>query len=65
MTLCAITPPVTLGGKVGVFDIITVDLRFRRSRIANIRHLINLSPLFPVLAGLVPFRDNEFARFDR
>ena len=65
MTLCAITPPVTPGGKARIFDIIRVDLRFRKNRIANIRHLINLVPLFPVLAGLVPFSSNEFDVFDR
>ena len=60
MTLCAITEPDVPGGKARVLDIITVDLRFRKDRIANICHLINLSPLFPILAGLVPFSANEF-----
>ena len=65
MTLCAITAPNTPGGRARIFDIITVDLRLRKDRIANILYLINLSPLFTVLTGLVPFSVNEFAVFDR
>ena len=64
MTLCAITAPNIPGGTPGIFDIITVDLKLRKDRIANIRHLINLSPLFPVMASLVLFYVNEFAVFD-
>ena len=65
MTLCAITEPGVPGGKARIFDIITVNLRFRKDRIANICHLINLFPLFPILAGLVPFSVNELDIFDK
>ena len=64
MILCAITPPVTLGGKAGVFDIITVDFRFRINRIANIRHLIIFSLYFLYWLALGRFV-TEFASFDR
>jgi hypothetical protein len=65
MTLCAILVPDTPRSKARIFDIVTVDLRFRKSRIANIRYLINLSSLFPVLASLVPFSVNEFEVIDK
>lgn len=53
MTLTAITAPAP-GKKPGRHDIITIDLHSRANRIANVRHLINLSPLLPLLANLVP-----------
>ncbi|KAF8695002.1 hypothetical protein AX14_001918 [Amanita brunnescens Koide BX004] len=65
MTLCAILVPDTPRSKARIFDIVTVDLRFRKSRIANIRYLINLSSLFPVLASLVPFSVSEFEVIDK
>ena len=64
MTLCAILEPDRPRSKARIFDIVMVDLRFRKNRIANIRHLINLSSLFPILAGLVSSL-NEFQRIDK
>ena len=54
MTLAAVTAPDNSESNTDIVDIITVDLSLRTNRIANIRHLINLSPLFSTLAGLVP-----------
>ncbi|KAI6005018.1 hypothetical protein F5J12DRAFT_834060 [Pisolithus orientalis] len=59
MTLTAITAPAE-GKKPGRCDIITVDLKSKEDRIANVRHLINLSPLLPLLANLVPSGVNDF-----
>ena len=50
-TLVAICAPTTPGGEAELSDIITVDLKSRKDRIANIRHLINLSTLLPMLAS--------------
>lgn len=59
MTLTAITAPDTSESDANIVDIITVDLSLGKNRTANIRHLINLSPLFLTLAGLVP-STNDF-----
>ena len=65
MTLTAITAPMTPGGKARLFDLVTVNLDLKKDRIANIRHLINLSTLLPMLSGLVPVPLNDFRVFDR
>ncbi|KAI6045162.1 hypothetical protein EDC04DRAFT_2889346 [Pisolithus marmoratus] len=46
--------------KPGCHDIISVNLKLRKDRIANVRHLINLSPLLPLLANLAPSRLDDF-----
>ncbi|KAI6147664.1 hypothetical protein BKA82DRAFT_825312 [Pisolithus tinctorius] len=53
MTLTAITAPKSNEEKPGLEDIVTIDLRRRKDRIANICHLINLSALLHPLASLM------------
>ncbi|KDR72787.1 hypothetical protein GALMADRAFT_252049 [Galerina marginata CBS 339.88] len=65
MTLAAITPPDSQGGKPKVHDLISLDLRWKKDRIANIRHLINLSTILPQLTELVRFPVDDFERFER
>ncbi|KAI6045161.1 hypothetical protein EDC04DRAFT_2929361 [Pisolithus marmoratus] len=65
MTLAAITAPQAPGQKPGCHDIINVDLKLREDRIANVRHLINLSPLLPLLANLVPPHVYDFLEVKR
>ncbi|KAG5653156.1 hypothetical protein H0H81_001998 [Sphagnurus paluster] len=50
MTLVAITASDTLAPNVD--DLVTVDLRQRKDRIANIRHMINIASVLPELARL-------------
>jgi hypothetical protein len=65
MTLVAITAPDSPGGTPKVHDLISLDLRWRKDRIANIRHLINLSAILARLPELVQFPSNDFQLFER
>ncbi|KIN92693.1 hypothetical protein M404DRAFT_1009422 [Pisolithus tinctorius Marx 270] len=61
MTLAAITAPAA-GDESGLHDIINVDLKLREDRITNVRLLVSLSPLLPLLAKLVPSASMLFKR---
>jgi len=64
MTLAAITAPTAaIRHTPAVHDLISIDLRFRKNRIANIRHLINLSTILPRLADLVRCPVDDFRTF--
>lgn len=52
MTLVAITAPAA-GDESGLHDIINVDQKSREDRITNVRLLVSLSPLLPLLVKLV------------
>jgi hypothetical protein len=65
MTLTAIAAPQTPGAKPELCDIVSVDLKLRAHRIANIRHLINISPILPLLARLVSSPISEFVTLTR
>ncbi|KAI6099264.1 hypothetical protein EDD16DRAFT_527886 [Pisolithus croceorrhizus] len=54
VTLAAIAAPPARGGKSRVQDIVSVDLKLRKDRIANVRHIINLAPILSLLASLCP-----------
>lgn len=54
MTLVAITAPPVRGGKPRVHDIVSIDLKLRKDRIANVRHIIILVPILTLLASLSP-----------
>ncbi|KAI6098234.1 hypothetical protein F5141DRAFT_445194 [Pisolithus sp. B1] len=54
MTLVAITAPPARGGKPRVHDIVSIDLKLRKDRIANVRHIIILAPILTLLASLSP-----------
>jgi hypothetical protein len=43
--------------------LISLDLRWRRDRIANIRHIINLSAILPRLTELVRYPADDFKQF--
>lgn len=63
ITLTAIIKPRTRTEQFRprLYDIATLDLKFRRNRIANIRYLINLSPVLHVLASMEPSPLNDYA----
>jgi hypothetical protein len=63
MTLVAITAPDSRRSKPRVHDLINLDLRLRRDRIANIRHLINLSNILPWLTEIVRRPADDFKIF--
>ncbi|CAA7260723.1 unnamed protein product [Cyclocybe aegerita] len=66
MTLTAITPPAdSEGSKPVVHDLVRVDLRLRVDRIANIRHLINLSTILTHLVELVQSPVGDFEQILR
>ncbi|KAI6145599.1 hypothetical protein BKA82DRAFT_995780 [Pisolithus tinctorius] len=60
MTLTAIIAPRAPENKIRLHDIITVDLKYTRDRIANIRHLINLSSVLLLLGNLVSSPVDDF-----
>ena len=53
MALVAITAPDSQGGKPKVHDLITLNLKWRKDRIANIHHILNLSIILPKLVEFV------------
>ena len=65
MTVAAIIAPNPKGSKPKIHDLIRLDLRWRKDRIANIRHLINLSSLLPQLTDLVPVHIVDFEKLVR
>ena len=65
LTLVAISRPVRERGRPIIIDLAKADLRLRRDRIANIRHLINLTTLFKPLADLVQAKVAEFQPIER
>ncbi|KAF9484990.1 hypothetical protein BDN70DRAFT_928003 [Pholiota conissans] len=65
MTFVALTPPTgSQGGRPTVHELATFDLRWRRSRIDNMRHLINLATILPLLKKLVRSPVNDWRNFD-
>ena len=65
LTLAAIGPPPSLGGKPVVVDIASSNLQRRSSRVEHICHLINLATLFTPVTDMVDIRDAEFQQIHR
>ena len=64
LTLVVITSPPRRGSRPIIHDLAHTNLTFRRDRIRNIRHLINLARLFPTLADMVQAPRAEFEPHD-
>ncbi|TFK23108.1 hypothetical protein FA15DRAFT_705765 [Coprinopsis marcescibilis] len=65
ISLVALTPPARLGGNPDIYNLVQTDLRWRRERIQNILHIINLSTLLVPLSRLMEGSGAEFMRIQR
>lgn len=65
LTLAAITPPSTPGGRPVVHNVAPANLSLRKDRIKNICRLINVARLLQTLADLDQTPDAEFRVFER
>jgi hypothetical protein len=61
MSLVAIIAPDVQGNKPKVLDLIKVHAKERKGRIANMRHIINLSTILPLFTEFVRPHPGDFA----
>ncbi|KAF9480017.1 hypothetical protein BDN70DRAFT_833598 [Pholiota conissans] len=64
LTLVAIIAPEYPGSKPKVRELISLGLKLRRNRIANLRHIINLSNILSQLADIVQVSADDFQTFE-